>query len=64
MNLNQQAVDEFIDYLVQSMNEDVYYQLKHWVDISDDDEGENDYNKIMDFFIDNLHGSLQWISDK
>ena len=65
MKLNQDSVDEFKDYLVQSMNEDVYYQLKHWVDTYDDeDEGEDDYNKIIDFFIDNLHGSLQWVNPK
>ena len=62
MKLNKDSIDEFKDYLVQSMNEDVYYQLQHWVDTYDDeDEGEDDYNKIIDYFIANLHGSLQWV---
>ena len=56
---NPEAVADFKDYIVQSMNEDVYYQLKHYIDqaIADDE----DYDKVMDYFIDNLHGSLQWI---
>jgi len=65
MKLNQETLDEFKDYLVQSMNDDIYYQLKHWVDTYDDeDEGEDDYNKIIDYFIANLHGSLQWVESK
>jgi hypothetical protein len=53
-----QAIDEFKDYLIQSMNEDVYYQLKDWISqAADDDE---DYEKVMDYFMDNLHGSLVW----
>ena len=65
MKLNQETLDEFKDYLVQSMNDDIYYQLKHWVDTYDDeDKGEDDYNKIIDYFIANLHGSLQWVESK
>ena len=59
MKLNSLAIEEFKDYLIQSMNEDVYYQLKHWVDTQIDED--QDYDKVLDFFVDNLHGSLQWI---
>ena len=58
MELNKLALEEFKDYLVQSMNEDVYYQLKHWVSTQIDDD--QDYREALDFFVDNLDGSLQW----
>ena len=59
MKLDKLAIEEFKEYLIQSMNEDVYYQLKHWVDSQIDED--QDFSEVMDFFVDNLHGSLQWI---
>ena len=59
MKLDKSAIDDFKDYIVQTMNEDVYYQLKHWVDTQI--EEDQDFAEVMDFFVDNLHGSLQWI---
>jgi len=59
MKLDSLAIEEFKDYLIQSMNEDIFYQLKHWVDTQIDED--QDYDKVLDFFVDNLHGSLQWI---
>ena len=59
MKLDKTAIEEFKDYLIQSMNEDVYYQLRDWVNAELDDD--QDYEQAIDFFIDNLHGSLQWI---
>ena len=59
MKLDQLAIEEFKDYIIQSMNEDIYYQLKDWVNNSIDED--QDYDKVLDFFVDNLHGSLQWI---
>ena len=61
MKLNKDSVDEFKDYLVESMNDDIYYQLKDWVNTYDDDEGEDDFNTIIEYFIENLRGSLQWV---
>ena len=63
MKLNQDAVDEFKEHLVYLMNDDVYNQLKDWLNHVDF-EDEDDYHKIIDFFIDNLHGSLQWVDHK
>ena len=61
MKLDNLALEEFKDYLVQSMNEDVYYQLKSWlVDQLDEDQ---DYDTVMQYFLDNLHGSLAWSND-
>ena len=59
MKLDNLAIEEFKDYLIQSMNEDVYYQLKDWINTQLDDD--QDYEQAIDFFLDNLHGSLQWI---
>jgi len=59
MKLDKLAIEEFKEYLIQSMNEDVYYQLKHWVDTQIDED--QDFSEVMDFFVNNLHGSLQWI---
>ena len=59
MKLNSQTIDDFKSFLVDSMNEDVYYQLKDWVNQSIDDN--QDFDEVIDFFVDNLHGSLQWI---
>ena len=59
MKLDESAINEFKEYLVETLNEDVYYQLKHWVDTQIDDD--QDYSEVLDFFVDNLDGSLQWI---
>ena len=59
MKLNTLAIEEFKDYLIQSMNEDIYYQLKHWVDTQIDED--QDFSEVMVFFVDNHNGSLQWI---
>ena len=59
MKLNSEAVESFKDYIVESMNADVYYQLKDWLNQELDED--QDFDKAMDFFVDNLHGSLQWI---
>ena len=59
MKLNSEAIEDFKDYIIQSMNDDVYYQLKDWVSTQIDDD--QNFNEAMDFFVDNLHGSLQWI---
>ena len=56
---NPEAIQSFKEYLVETMNEDVYYQLKDYINqaITDDE----DYDEVIDYFVDNLHGSLQWI---
>ena len=59
MKLNEQALDDFISYLVESMNQDVYYQLKDWV--SDQIDEDQDFGEVIDFFVNNLDGSLEWI---
>ena len=61
MKLDQLAIEEFKDYLIQSINEDVYYHLIDWIDMTMD--SDQNFDQIMDFFVDNLHGSLAWIND-
>ena len=52
-------VEEFKSYLVETMNEDVYYQMKSFLENVDIDDDE--YNDMLDYMVDNLHGSLQWV---
>ena len=59
MELNSEAIVDFKEYIVAAMNDDVYYQLKDWLNQQLDED--QDFEKAMDFFVDNLHGSLQWI---
>ena len=55
---NPEAITDFKEYIVQSMNEDVYYQLKDYINQAIEDD--EDYDRVMDYFIDNLHGQLVW----
>ena len=59
MELNSEAIVDFKEYIVSAMNDDVYYQLKDWLNQQLDED--QDFDKAIDFFVDNLHGSLQWI---
>lgn len=60
MVLNQDTLEIFIDQIVESFNEDVYYQLKEFIHLNFSDD---DYEKAMDYFIANLHGGLVWKND-
>ena len=54
-----ELVEQFKSFLVETMNEDVYYQMKSFLDQIDIDDDE--YSDTLDYMCDNLHGSLQWI---
>ena len=54
-----ELIEDFKSHLVASMNEDVYYQLKSWLEMIDIDDDE--YVETLDYMCENLHGSLQWI---
>lgn len=58
---NPQLIQDFKDYLIETLNEDVYYQLKEYLNqvVEDDDV----YSDTLDYIIDNLHGSLQWVDN-
>jgi len=58
MKLDSIAIEEFKEFLVASMNEDVYYQLKSWV--SNQLDEDQDFETVIDYFLDNLHGGLTW----
>ena len=60
MKLNSEAIEDFKDYIIESMNNDVYYQLKDW--LNQELEEDQDFKEAMDYFINNLHGSLQWVN--
>ncbi len=54
-----ELIEDFKAHLVETMNEDVYYQLKSWLEMIDMDEDE--YSDILDYMCENLHGSLKWV---
>ena len=54
-----ELIEDFKSHLVASMNEDVYYQLKSWLEMIDIDDDE--YVETLDYMCENLHGSLQWV---
>ena len=60
MNLNQAALNDFISYVVVVMNNNIYDELKAWVSEHSD---YDDYDKNLDYFIDNLEGELTWTND-
>ena len=56
----QQLMEDFKTYLIESYNDDVYYQLKSFLqqceDLSDDD-----YSETLDYIVNNLHGNIAWV---
>ena len=54
-----ELIEDFKSHLVASMNEDVYYQMKSWLEMIDIDDDE--YVETLDYMCENLHGSLQWV---
>ena len=58
---NTQLIEDFKTYLVASMNEDVYYQLKSYLEQAGIED--EDYSETLDFMVANIHGSLQWVED-
>ena len=61
MILDQNSIDVFKDYVVQSTNDDIYYQLKDYLANSLDED--QDFADVIDYFINNLTGSLTWTDD-
>jgi len=57
--MNAQMIEEFKAYLVATMNENVYDELKDWVaqNCIDDDL----YGATLDYMVQNINGSLQWV---
>ena len=54
-----ELVESFKSYLVASMNDDIYEQLKSYLECIDIDDDE--YSDTLDYMCDNLNGSLQWV---
>ena len=61
MSKRSDLVQEFKEYLVSAYNEDVYYQLKSF--LNECDISDNEYDDTLDYIVDNLHGSIQWNDD-
>ena len=58
-NDKNQITSQFKDYLVEVVNQDVYYQLKSWLEQCDIDD--EDYSEVLNYVCDNLTGSLDWV---
>ena len=58
--MNAQLIEEFKAYLVESMNDDVYYQLKDWL-AQNSEVDEDEYRETLDYIVDNINGGLQWV---
>jgi hypothetical protein len=57
--MNNNDIQRFKDFLVDSMNDDVYYQLKDWIN-NEPSLQDKDFETVVDYFMDNLHGGLVW----
>ena len=57
--MNTQMIEEFKTHFVDTMNENMYYELKDWVaqNIDDDDL----YGETLDYMVQNINGDLQWV---
>ena len=58
MQLNNQALTAVKTYLADGANNDIYYQLKEYVNMNLEDD--DDYAKTLDWFVEHLIGSLVW----
>jgi hypothetical protein len=60
MNKNRktQLTNGFVKWLVEGHNEDVYYQMKSYLE-DNLQEGE-DFGEVLDFMAENVKGHLVW----
>ena len=58
-NDKNQIITQFKNHLVEVVNQDVYYQLKSWLEQCDIED--EDYSEVLDYVCDNLTGSLDWV---
>ena len=58
MQLNNESLTAVKVYLADGANNDIYYQLKEYVSMNiGDDES---YSEALEWFVENLIGSLVW----
>jgi len=55
----ESIMENFKKHLVVSMNDDVYSQLKDYLNQCDIED--EDYRDTLDFIANNLTGQLQWV---
>ena len=55
-----QLIDEFKSYLIEVYNDDVYYQLKNFLE-GCEELSDEDYSETLDYIVDNLHGNIAWV---
>ena len=64
LQLNNTDLKELTDFLVESANaelrSDIYEQLKYYVYDVLQVDNERDIDEVLDWFMNNLHGSFTW----
>jgi len=58
---NQQLIEDFKSYLIETYNDDVYYQLKNFLD-GCEELSDDDYSETLNYIVDNLHGNIAWVN--
>ena len=58
MHLNNDSLTLVKTYLADSANNDVYYQLKEYLQMNLDED--QDYSEALEWLVKNLIGSLVW----
>lgn len=54
IELNDQTLAAFKSYLLASYTQDIYYQMKSYL------EEYDNYSEALEYFIENLTSDLQW----
>jgi len=60
MNKNKktQLTNNFIEWLVETHNDEVYYQMKRYLE--NNLEEDEDFGEMLDFMVENVKGHLVW----
>ena len=58
MKLNEHTIEEAKQEILKALDECIYDELKNYIDIHIDEN--QDYSEVLDYFCNNLTGSLTW----
>ena len=58
MQLNNESLTAVKTYLADGANNDIYYELKEYLNMNL--EEDQNYSEALDWFVENLIGSLVW----
>ena len=58
MELNQLAIEDAKKNILEALDECIYDELKNYIELRIDED--QDYGEVLDYFCNNLTGSLRW----